>query len=329
MASGKRSSRCDAGGGQRRTLFFRFAVLAFAVFIGVTGAARALPPPHMTRPAASVGAPRPVPRPTPVAQVDELLFCNQPERLTAYGACADAMLRGGKTYRIFFHYRNDSGKTAPFVVAFQGSVGRLLHLSVRKGIAEPTNDPPRAGQQAMARYLNASETEYTGKGGARFPFLLDRWEVASGVVTIRADQDVRLRLYFGDNKRLVAGAQVVRVIAARSEVTISLTPGGKAQYYRIGEPETLLTGRDGAYGHVYAFRINAPAGSRVRVTFSPRGGQSGLVAQVGNKIVQSPILGAESLAVFTEGIVGKDGLMIVTLPFGGVFYPVEVAFHLI
>jgi hypothetical protein len=33
---------------------------------------------------------------------DKLLFCNQPERMTQGGAHADAQLKKGQTYRIFF-----------------------------------------------------------------------------------------------------------------------------------------------------------------------------------------------------------------------------------
>jgi hypothetical protein len=249
--------------------------------------------------------------------------------LTIRGAYADALLTGGKSYRIFFHYRNLSGKTGPLIVAFQGSAGKRLTMNVRKGIADPTNDPPNAGRQAAARYLRAVNQIVTGNGGARFPMTLRPYEVASGVLTVRADQDVRLRIYFGDNSRLVSGARIVRVPMPRSEILVALTKGEGPHYYRIGAPELSSNDRDGAYGHVYAFRVTAPEGSRVRVTFSPRGGQSGLVANIGGAVIQSDILRAEALGVFAESVVGKDGLVIITLPFGGVFYPVEIAFHLL
>ena len=270
------------------------------------------------------------------SEADELIFCNQPERLTIRGAYADALLTGGKSYRVFFHYRNLSGKTGPLVIAFQGSAGKKLTMNVRKGIADPTNDPPNAGRQAAARYLRAGNQVVTGNGGARFPLTLRPYEVASGVLTVRANQDVRLRIYFGansgDSKRVVMGARVVRVPAPRSEILVALTKGEGPRYYRIGEPELASlssNGRDGAYGHVYAFHVTAPEGSRVRVTFSPRGGQSGLVANIGGVVIQSDILRAEAMGVFAESVVGKDGLVIITLPFGGVFYPVEIAFHLL
>lgn len=287
------------------------------------------PPPKRTSSAFLPKRVRPISAP---AEVEELIFCNQPERLTIRGAYADASLTGGKSYRIFFHYRNLSGKTAPLIVAFQGSAGKKLTMNVRKGIADPTNDPPNAGRQAAARYLRAANHVVTGGGGVRFPLTLRPYEVASGVLTVRADQDVRLRIYFGDNKRVVMGARVVRVPAPRSEILIALTKGDGPRYYRIGAPEIPASAggdRDGAYGHVYVFRVTAPQGSRVRVTFSPRGGQSGLVATIGGTVIQSDILRAEALGVLAESVVGEGGLVIITLPFGGVFYPVEIAFHLL
>ena len=266
----------------------------------------------------------------PPQPVDTLLFCNQPERLQAPGAYADAVLTGGKTYRIFFHYRNTAGATKPLVVAFQGSVGKKLVLDVRKGIADPQNDPPLAGRQAMARYLKAPNQRFVGDGGARFPMKLRSWDVASGIITVKADQDVRLRIYFQHNKQVVTNARVVAVKAPHREVKIALSEESMRQYYRIGSPEEGMTGgMDGAYGLVYTFQVEAPVGRTVRVTFSPRGGHSGLVAALNGLLFQSPIVGAQGLSVFAEAKAGPNGLALVTVPFGGVFYPVEVAFHLL
>ncbi len=263
-------------------------------------------------------------------QVDTLLFCNQPERLQAPGAYADALLTGGRTYRIFFHYRNVTGAVKPLVIAFQGSVGKPLTVDIRKGIADPQNDPPQAGQQAMARYLKAPDQRFVGKGGVRLPMNLRPWDVASGVLTVRADQDVRLRIYFQNNNQVVTNARVTAVKAPHRDVTIALSPEAAQQYYRIGIPEEGMTGgMDGAYGLVYTFHVQAPAGSKVRVTFSPRGGQSGLVAALNGLLVQSRIVPPKNHSVFAEAKVGPNGLALVTIPFGGVFYPVEMAFHLL
>jgi hypothetical protein len=278
-----------------------------------------------TKAAASVGSVH------PVKQVDYLLFCNKPERMDESGVYAEAKLTGGKTYRIFFHYRNTSRATAPLVMTFHGSAGKPLGLEMRKGIAKPIIDPPLAGRQAMARYMKAPVQTFVGKdGGARFTVPLANWQVASGVVTVRTDQDARFRIYFKDAKRMIPGATVVPVAAPRREVAVSLKKDGKPVYYRIGVPEDNLRKRmDGTYGVVYAFRIQAPVGSRVRITFSPRGGHSGLVAALGSALFQSEIVDASQLVVFAEATVGRNGLVLTTIPFGGVFYPVEVAFHLI
>jgi hypothetical protein len=268
--------------------------------------------------------------PPSLQEADVLLFCNRPERLDRPGAYADAKLSGGRTYRVFFHYRNASSRTQPLVVAFQGSVGKPLTLLVHKGIAEPQRDPPLAGKRAIERYLNAPSQRLVGRGGVRFALPLRPRDVASGILTVRANQDCRLRIYFRDNRRVVPGARVVTVATPRRDVTVRLTAKSGPQYYRIGVPDRALVGHlDGTYGLVYAFRVEAPAGSRVRVTFSPRGGKAGLVGSVNGALRSSDILGPEALAVFADVVIGKAGLVVMTVPFGGVFYPVEVAFHLL
>jgi hypothetical protein len=263
---------------------------------------------------------------------DKLLFCNQPERMISGGAHADTQLTAGQTYRIFFHYRNGTRSTVPLVVAFLGSQQKPLALSVQKGIADPQVDPSEAGRQATARFMASPAKRYTGqKGNVRFPLSLKRNEVASGVLTVRADQNVRLRIYFRHNKSVVRGARVVTVDAPRRDYSVTFAPGaGKRQYFRIGVPEPGMSRHlDGTYGLVYSFRVNAPPGSKVRVAFSPRGGKGGLVGTVDGAMHQSRIVGAAVWSAFAESIVGKNGMVVTTLPFGGVFYPVELVFQLL
>jgi hypothetical protein len=309
-----------------------FTALTASLVTGVTGitslsgafASTATTPAKTTKSAASV---RSI---TPVQEVDHLLFCNRPERLQSNGVYAEAKLTGGKTYRIFFHYRNDSRTTGPLVMAFHGSAGKPLRLEIRKGIAKPSNDPPMAGRQAMARYMKSPIQPLVGNGAAKFTLPLNHWEVASGIVTVKADQDTRFRIYFKDAKRTIPGAQIVPIKAPRREMTVTLRKDAPPLYFRIGVPEKDLKKQmDGTYGVVYAFKVLAPVGSRVRITFSPRGGQSGMVASIGNALFESNIVDASQLVVLAEATVGKNGLVVTTIPFGGVFYPVEVAFHLL
>jgi hypothetical protein len=267
----------------------------------------------------------------PSRAADQLLFCNQPERLTARGAYADAQLEAGREYRIFFHYRNASGNTAPLVVAFEGTPGKPLTVLARKGIADPHARPPIAGRQATARFLNRSERSYRGSGRVRFPMTLRPGQVASGVLSARLpEQGARLRIYFGNNHRVVTGARVVAVEAPRREYQVSLTAKASRQFYRIGIPDPELRKQiDGTYGFVYRFKLTAPPGRKVRIAFSPRGGQSGMVALVGGVLRQSPIVAHSLWSTVTDTFIGKDGLIVTTLPFGGVFYPVELVFRLL
>jgi hypothetical protein len=262
---------------------------------------------------------------------DHLLFCNQPEKIRMPGAHADTMLTAGKTYTIFFHYRNVSGASGPLVVALNGSAGKKLTFTARKGFGDPRADPTLAGRQAMARFLSAPEKPFVGKkGSAHFTLGLGNRQVASGVMTFRADQDTRLRIYFRHNQWSVPGARVVSIESPRREVQIALSKEQKRQSFRIGVPEAGMSRHlDGTYGMVYAFKVDAPAGRKVRVSFSPRGGKSGLVGSVNGAMRQTPIVPAASWKVFSEAVVGKNGMTLTTSPFGGVFYPVEIVFQLI
>lgn len=266
-------------------------------------------------------------------KADKLLFCNSPEKIRMGGAHADAPLKAGQTYRVFYHYRNGTRATGPLVVAFQSSGrGKPVTLTVQKGTGNPQKDPSEAGRQAMSRFLKSPAKRYVGRGGnARFPVKLKPLEVASGVFTVRPDQDVRLRIYFRHNKYTVAGARVVAVDAPRRDYMVTLAAGAKRQqYFRIGVPEPGMSKHlGGTYGLVYSFKVSAPPGSKVRVAFSPRGGKAGLVGTVGGVMQQSRIVGAAAWSAFTEAVVGKDGLVVTTLPFGGVFYPVELVFQLL
>lgn len=265
---------------------------------------------------------------------DHLLFCNDPEKIRMPGAYADAHLIAGRTYTIFFHYKNVSSGAGRFVVALQGSAGVPLRLFIRKGVADPQRDPPLAGRQAMARFLSARDKIYVGNsGGAHFGYQLGRRQIASGILSVKAAQDTRLRIYYRHNQWTVPGARTVAVEAPRREVDVALSadPGQTRQRYRIGQPEQGMSRHlDGTYGMLYAFKVAAPQGSRVRVSFSPRGGKAGLVGSLNGSLRQSRIVPPASWKVFCETVVGKNGVVsLTTAPFGGVFYPVELLFQLL
>jgi hypothetical protein len=261
---------------------------------------------------------------------DRLIYCNQPERVRSRGVLASAYLEPGKTYQVFYHYRNETGRSAEFVVALSGTGGGPLAFTARQGLADPTDDPPSAGEQAMARYFNRRDTPLVAQDGtAQFSYRLGHRDVASGVLTITAKTRAKLALYFGNNDALVPGAQTMIVDTPRCEVEIPLSKINPKQIYRIGKPESGIDSRmDGSYGMIYAFKLDAPVGSRVRVSFSPRGGQSGLVGTLNGALVRSPILQATERAVVCEAKITQSGAVLVTSPFGGVFYPVELTFEL-
>lgn len=269
-------------------------------------------------------------RPQSARAQDTLLFCNNPERISQPGAHADALLAAGKTYTIFYHYKNMTASSGPFVIALHGS-GGPLQFTARQGMADAQRDPPNAGRQAMARFLSAPERTMTGRAGtARYAYTLAPRQVASGILQVKCEKATRLRIYFRHDRWTVPGARAVAVEAPRREIDIPLTTDAKQQYFRIGEPEPGMSSHlDGTYGMLYAFKVAAPEGRRVRVAFSPRGGKGGMVGSINGRMRQSGIIPATHWRVFCETIVGPNGMVLTTSPFGGVFYPVELLFELI
>lgn len=260
---------------------------------------------------------------------ERLLFCNCPERLTRFGAYADAPLAAGRPYRVFYHFHNTTRRTAPLVVALVGTEKKPVRAVVRKGVGDWCASPRSAGQTAMQRFLSAPTVAYKGNGVVRFAAPLAPHHVASGVMTVRCAQDARLRIFFGDNRRVVPDARVVAADAPRRQVRVKLTAKNGPQYVRIGQPDAKMSPLlDGAYGFLYDFQITAPKGRTVHVTFSPRGGHAGLVATVNGKLINAPIAAPASVVPLASFLMGNRPLRLVTLPFGGVFYPVEIAFRL-
>lgn len=207
----------------------------------------------------------------PAHAAERLLFCNTPERLTMPGTAAETTLTKGKTYRIFFHYRSGMKTTEPLVLSFTGSKGRPFHVEMRSGVGDPNRDPTLVGRQAMARYLTAPRKRLTADrtGRVRVPITLQPRETASGVVSVVADHDVRLRIYLRHDRWTLPRAKVVAFDAPKRVMTVALTRAVRRQYRRIGLPEP---GTKTIYGLLYAIRVDAPQGSHVRIDFSPRGG---------------------------------------------------------
>lgn len=259
-----------------------------------------------------------------------LIFCNEPERIRMAGAYADAQLRGGHTYTVFFHFRNVTHDSGAFVLALHGSTGKPFRFVARQGFADPQNDPPLAGRQAMARFLSAPEKDYRGTGGARFAYRLGPRQVASGVVSFTCTDDARMRIYYKHDRWTVPHSGTIVLAAPHRERSVTLTAENGPQSFRIGTPESNLDRQlDGNYGILYAFHVQAPPGRRVRVSFSPRGGKGGLVGSLNGTLLQTGIVPATHWAVYCETVVGKRGVRLTTAPFGGVFYPVELSFRLL
>jgi hypothetical protein len=265
----------------------------------------------------------------PVAAQDRLIFCNQPEKIAAAGRYADTELEAGKEYTVFYHYRNTSPTAGEFAVTLSSPSG--FGFTARLGTADPSHDPPRAGHQAMARYFGAATRHFDAPSGrARFGYALGRGKVASGVLTVTPDRNVRLHLFFKHDQWLVRSARTIVVDAPRSDIEIPLSDDGRQLRYRIGQPEPGMSQHlDGTYGMFYAFKIMAPAGRRVRVSFSPRGGKAGLVGILGDQPIHTGIVPGLRWQRLCETTVGPDGVILTTAPFGGVFYPVELVFQLI
>jgi hypothetical protein len=265
---------------------------------------------------------------------DKLVYCNEPERIRDAGTYADARLLAGQSYTVFYHYRNTSNDTGDFVVQLKSLTDDSFSFTSKQGLADPYSDPPTVGRQAMARYLRAPEkTLAATKGVARFAYKLTHRQVASGMMTIKADRNVRLRIYYKHDKWDAPRMRTLVIDSPRCEVEVPLSGELMRHTYRIGMPERDANKsrlRDGSYGMIYSFKIAAPEGRRVRIGFIPRGGKAGLVGMLGGDLIMSEIYEAYERGTFCDATVGPRGeLQLTTSPFGGVFYPVELTFQLL
>lgn len=265
---------------------------------------------------------------------EKLIYCNEPERIRDAGTYADAKLVAGQTYTIFYHFRNSSRDSGDFVVQFKSPTDEAFSFSSKQGLADPTTDPPSVGRQAMARYLRAPEKSIVAERGvARFTYKLAHHQVASGMMTIKPDKNLRLRIFYKHDKWDAPKMRTLVLDSPRCEIEVPLGPEATRQSFRIGMPERDMNRsrlRDGSYGMIYAFKIAAPEGRKVRIGFIPRGGKSGLVGMLGGDLIMSDIYEAYQRATFCEATIGPKGeLQFTTSPFGGVFYPVELTFQLL
>ena len=265
---------------------------------------------------------------------DKLIYCNEPERIRDAGTYADARLLAGQSYTVFYHFRNTSNDTGDFVVQFKSLDEGAFSFAAKQGFADPDSDPPTVGRQAMARFLRANDKQIVAdRGVARFAYKLTNYQVASGVMTIRADKNIRMRIYFKHDKWDAPRMRTLVLDSPRCDVEVPLNGDLTKQSYRIGMPERDASRarlRDGSYGMIYSFKIAAPEGRRVRIGFIPRGGKSGIVGMLGGDLVMSEIREAYERATFCDATVGPRGeVQFTTSPFGGVFYPVELTFQLL
>ncbi len=265
---------------------------------------------------------------------DKLIYCNEPERIRDAGTYADARLLAGQSYTVFYHYRNTSNDTGDFVVQLKSLTDESFNFSSKQGLADPESDPPSVGRQAMARYLRAPEKPVSAaKGVARFTYKLSHHQVASGMMTIKADKNIRLRIYYKHDKWDAPRMRTLVIDSPRCEIAVPLKGELVRQSFRIGLPErdtnrTRL--RDGSYGMIYSFKIAAPEGRKVRIGFIPRGGKAGIVGMLGGDLIVSEIYEAYERGTFCDAMVGPKGeIQLTTSPFGGVFYPVELTFQLL
>jgi hypothetical protein len=277
---------------------------------------------------------------TPTLQAQEkLLFCNTPERIKTSGIYSEATLEPGRTYTIFYHYYNVSGGSDYLNMRFRtakdvtSNKRAPLAFRLRQGTADPRRDPCEAGRQAMARFMSSPEGLYsTPDGEAIFRYRVGNRQTISGMLSVTPEERVSVTVYFRHDKWMVKGGQTVLIDAPRYEVEIPLSDaaGMQEQKYRIGLPEPDANQHyDGTYGVLYSFKLAAPENRRVRIFFTPRGGKSGVVGSLNGELLSSDIIEAGQTQFLCETTVGKDGAMLITSPFGGVFYPVELIFQLL
>lgn len=261
-----------------------------------------------------------------------LYFLNEPESVCKPGTVArQPLLRKGRA-RIFFHFRNCTGKAQVFTLAVNKTVnktangteskaGEALEImearQVRAAFAVD-GEPEQAGIRAAHAFM----TQNPAKGGISLRVRVEPLQTVSGIAEGTCDEEGVILAQMGEGD-VVRGMKVVA--NAWIFESFERKMGSSASWkLRLGEDREGRIAGD--YGSTLRVGVENVSGktSRLRIVVSPRGGDLALAYRDQHRVLRTPMLAARSRRELLSRVLRPgEKFSLDLIPAGGFNYPVE------
>jgi hypothetical protein len=247
-------------------------------------------------------------------------FLNVPETIKRPGLVMTQTLRANERARIFWHYKNDTGREQLFLLKTEGEC-RLL----RVGYAV-SGSPSVAGTEAMLRFQRSVPLDRPVCLVVRVR--VGRGQTISGVAEGIWGQPTPLVAQMGEGAEVAGIARITSPFLFFEE-RCQVGPGQMGRI-RVGEAKPgHIAGDYGSTVRVTAVYQGKKRG-RVRISFSPRGGPLTLVYRYNGEVRQSLRVRAKSEQHLMEVCLEPgESVSLDVYPMGGFNYPVEFRYRVV
>ena len=245
-----------------------------------------------------------------------IYFLNVPETIRKSGVVNEQKIQDSGRSRIFWHYRNGTGKTQQFTLQVSE---KTVGLRMGQGVSF---SPPTAGTQAMMRFLQSSpRSEAYLKTSVSVP----KGYTVSGVAEGHWKTGAIIKASLGKGAP-VPGIEKIVSPYLFVDNCVTLT-SNQAAHLKVGQNKPGHI--PGNYGSTVRVSVQSklPKRIKIRVAFSPRGGPLNLVYIYNGKIACSPRIAAKKEhTLFHAWVDPGQKISLDIYPLGGFNYPAEIRF---
>jgi hypothetical protein len=245
-----------------------------------------------------------------------IYFLNIPETIRKPGIIHEQkILKDGRS-RIFWHYKNSTNSAQQFNIRLsEKNAGTRFGQSV-------SSSPPTAGTRAMLNFLKSSPRpeKYLNE-----TVVVPRGYTVSGVAEGIWNKGATIKANLGKGNKVPGIVQVAnphlfveQVAVLSSTKTVKLSIGQNKPGHISGNyGSTIRT----------SFKSNLAIKTKIRVSFSPRGGPLNLIYIYNGKVICSPRVAAKKdYTLFYVWLSSGQQVNLDVYPLGGFNYPVEIRF---
>lgn len=299
----------------------------------------------------------------PACQTSELMYSNDPERLSKYQTLYLGLMNSSRaSTRLLYHHQNMMGKKIGFVVDVLNTSKTPVSLQVMEGISRPLVDTLAVGYGAglafLENYRNGNGRIFDLPPGSRRAIVsqsLPRAATASGLLELRvlSGEQILVRVVAKPEANRLAEDPIDREVTEgvtdlrRAELSEDVYPnpvetldaeytaGGAWTFLRLGKNALKHATRDrrlfGNYGVIYDINLKIdnplPKAANVNICFEATAGPASGVFYVDGKLVRVRYLDSSGEIPIGKLIVpaGSSRLVKVrTMPLSGSSYPATI-----